>query len=150
MTFVERKVKEYKQELPNVDIEYATATVPDHERKIITTLAAGAGFPDGFNEGEAWLAMHNDKKNLQPIPPDAFAKSSSQELEQLFHDSSLAGMKVESKLHAVPIEWNALSLYYNIKTLKSAGIEQPPQDWDALTEAALKTTERDAQGACTR
>src|SRR5262245_19927427 len=34
VTFVEKKVKEYKAETGNVDIDYSNTTVPDHEKRI--------------------------------------------------------------------------------------------------------------------
>src|SRR5438270_465137 len=110
--------------------------VPKHETRIITTLAAGAGFPDGFNSGEYWVAMHNEKKNIQPIPPEAFGKSSQNELAGLFYDYSLPGLVVEGKMWAMPIEWNALNLYYNIASFKEAGIEKPPATWDEVSQVA--------------
>ncbi len=146
IAYTEKKIKEYKQELPNVDIEYSNTDVPSHERRIVTTLAAGAGFPDGFNSGEYWVAMHNEKKNIQTIPPEAFGKSSPAELNSLFYDYALPGLVVEGKMYAMPIEWNALSLYYNVKWFAKAGITKVPTDWNELTEAAVKLTERDSAG----
>lgn len=150
ITFTEKKIKEYKNEVPNVDIEYSNTDVPSHETRIVTTLAAGAGFPDGFNSGEYWVAMHNEKKNIAVIPPEAFGKSTQPELTGLFYDYALPGLVVEGKMYAIPIEWNALNLYYDKSIFKEAGVEAPPKTWDELNDIGVKTTKRDSAGNITR
>ena len=150
ITFTQKKIEEYKKEAPNVSIEYSNTDVPSHETRIVTTLAAGAGFPDGFNSGEYWVAMHNEKNNIQVIPPEAFGKSTQNELIGLFYDYALPGLVVEGKMYAIPIEWNGLCLYYDIQAFKDAGIEAPPKTWDELSQVAVKLTKRDAGGNITK
>jgi multiple sugar transport system substrate-binding protein len=94
--------------------------------------------------------MHNEKKNIQPIAPEAFGKSTQNELAGLFYDYALPGLVVEGKMWAMPIEWNALSLYYNVKWFQKAGIAKPPTDWDELTQVALKLNEKDSAGNVTK
>lgn len=151
MNFVEAKIQAYKSVRPNVEIEYSTAPVVDHDRKIITTSAAGSG-PDGFNNGDWNYPLHQSRGFLAPVEPTAFGKRTHDEVANLYFDFSLVGLREGGKIYGIPFEWNALSLYWNRKHFQEAGLnpDNPPKDWLTLTDMAVKLTQRDAQGNITR
>ena len=148
--FVQKKIDEYKSVRPDVTIEYAFAEVADHEQRLFTSLAAGTG-PDGFNMGDWNYPLLNTKDWLAPVDPAAWEQNSHEDLQNLFFDYSLTGLVRDGQMMAVPLEWNALDLYYNRAAYEEAGLDpdKPAQTWDEVTEYAIKMTKRDEVGNIT-
>lgn len=147
---IERLVESYKTVKPNVEVEYSIAPVVDHDRKLMTTLAAGAG-PDVFNQGDWNYSMMRAKNWVIPIDPTGFGKASHKELIDTYNSGVLLGLidQTKGELYGAPVEGvHALSLYYHIPTFKEVGLDpsKPPTDWVTLTEYAIKLTKRDSTG----
>lgn len=150
VAYIEKKIAEYKSIRPNVTIEHSPVDVQPHEDRLFTSLAAGSG-PDGFNMGDWNFPRLAVQDLLAPVSAAAFKTGSQKELAELFFDFSLVGMLQNSTLFGIPFEWNSLDLYYNRGEFLRAGLDpdNPPQTWEAVTEAAEKLVQVDDVGNMT-
>ena len=149
--FVEKKVEEYKDVMSEVSVEYTPTETAKYDERLFTSMAAGTG-PDGFNSGDWNFPLLATRDWLGPVAPEAFGKASDDEVQDLFFDFSLTGMVGDDGLlYAIPLEWNALHLYYNRGAFAEAGLDpdSPPSTWEEVTELATMMTQRDDVGNIT-
>jgi ABC-type glycerol-3-phosphate transport system substrate-binding protein len=145
---IDKLIGEYKQSKPNVDIEYVSAAVQSHIDKVHVTEAAGTA-PDGFNIIDTDFPLMISKNWLAPVVPEAFGVKAQREVHDLFFAFMMSPAEDnKGNVYGVPMNWAALSVLYNVKSVEKAGLDpqKPFTDWPSLTEAAVKLTEKDAQG----
>lgn len=142
------EIKEYKGVKPNVSIDYGASAVQDLINKLHIALAAGTS-PDGFDDIDTDFGLDMSKQWLAPVVPEAFGATTQQEVAKQFFDFEVKPtIDPRGNVYGIPMNWAALSLYYNVKAFEAAGLDpkKPPQDWVTLTDYAVKLTQRDAQG----
>ncbi|MEW6202380.1 MAG: ABC transporter substrate-binding protein [bacterium] len=62
------------------------------------------------------------------------------------------GFKYNGELYAMPFDIHMLAMFYNREMFEEAGLDpdDPPQDWESLTETVKKLTIRDEAGKVTQ
>jgi sn-glycerol 3-phosphate transport system substrate-binding protein len=145
VSFVERKIREYKRVKPNVEIQYIYSS--EDWGKILAAMAAGAG-PDGFNQGDWQYPKFMKNKWLAPISPEYLNMGSDNEVISKFFPASTLELVTDGKLYGLPFEWQCSMLYYNMKLFEEVGLDpmRPPATWEEVEEYALKLAKWDAQG----
>ena len=149
--YVEKKVAEYQETMSGVAVEYTPTETAKYDERLFTSMAAGTG-PDGFNSGDWNFPLLNTRDWLGPVTPEAFGKADDAEVQDMFFDFSLTDMVGDDGLlYAIPLEWNALHLYYNRGAFTEAGFDpdSPPTTWEEVTDMAVTMTQRDDVGNIT-
>lgn len=150
VAYVGKKIEEYKEIDPNVTIVHTATETAQYDERLFTSLAAGTG-PDGFNTGEQNYPLLLDRSWIAPVTPEAFEVSTNQEVQDIFFEASLNGLIDGGDLYAIPLEWNALHLFYHRGAFAEAGLDpdSPPQTWEEVTDAAIALTKTDDVGNIT-
>lgn len=145
--YVAKKSEEYKDIAPNVTITHTATETSQYDERLFTSLAAGTG-PDGFNTGEQNFPLLLERDWISPVTPESFDMVSSDEVQDMFFEASLNGLIDNGDLYAIPLEWNALHLFYHRGAFAEAGLDpdNPPQTWEDVTEAAILLTKTDDVG----
>jgi multiple sugar transport system substrate-binding protein len=117
---------------------------------LLRTNIAGGDMPDVFNMSQDRFFFYAENEailNLQPY------------LDEAGIDSSVWGAGMidpyrwgeTDDLHAVPVNWDTVALYYNRDLFDAAGLEYPTNDWTwddfAAAAEALTDPEADVYGA---
>lgn len=116
----------FRAENKGVQIDYEKVPEVSYEKKLIDTLAAGAG-PDVFMFRSNWLSEHRNK--IVPVPESLFPYSRLGNLYPQVVESDFAS---SGKIYALPLYIDTLSLIYNRDALDKKGIPLPPKTWDEL------------------
>jgi len=132
-------IADYQKSHPQVKINYSRQSHKDYRERLQSALAREEG-PDIFRFHNTWLPMM--KKELAPLPPET---AQSLNLSGNFYPVVSSDLKIESKFYGVPLEFDALSLFYNTKIFQTAG-KKPPASWEELRRTALDLTVRDGSG----
>ncbi len=137
-------INDYQNLHKNVKINFVKKDVTTYEQELVNAIAAGQG-PDIFSIHNDWLPKHADKLAAMPD-----ALMSLRTYKDTFADVSYSDFVKDSKIYAVPLSTDVLALYYNKDLLNSAGISQPPMDWDELVHDVQKLTKVSQPGSFTR
>jgi ABC-type glycerol-3-phosphate transport system substrate-binding protein len=125
-------VEAYKQEAPNVVIEFVNVTGVDHAEvasKILSQLAAGQPVNIGYAATEATQLYAGEGLAL---PLTQRVMDSQAELAEYFADVSpvlTETMLYEGDLYQLPRDFNAANMYFNTALLEEAGLEMPGEEW---------------------
>ncbi len=138
-------VDAFKQEFPNVNIEYVTVTGIDHAEvasKILSQVAAGTPVDIGYAATEA---THLYAGEGLALPLTQRTLDSKEELAEYFADVSPVLTETflyEGDLYQLPRDFNAANMYFNTELLGKAGLEMPPAEWtkDDFVEYARAMT----------
>ena len=134
----------YRQQHPNVQINYVLKNVDTYESDLLNALAAGNG-PDIFAINNAWLPAYLDK--ITPAPATVF---NLKDYKTTFVDVAANDFTKDSKIYGAPMSVDSLALYYNKDLLGSAGIATPPKTWDELASQVLRLKRQDRTGYFTQ
>lgn len=138
-------VEAFKQEFPNVNIEFVNVTGIDHAEvasKILAQLAAGQPVDIGYAATEATQLYAGE--GLAMSLTDR-VMDSKDELAEYFADVSpvlTETMMYEGDLYQLPRDFNAANMYFNMELLEAAGLEVPGPEWtkDDFAEYAKAMT----------
>ncbi len=131
----------FKDQYPNINIEYRKLTAQNYERELINALAAGRG-PDIFAMHHTWLGKH--KNLMQPMPDDIM---SLREYQERFVDVVIDDfVDTDDTIWGFPLYTDTLALFYNRDAFNDAGIAQPPRTWDAFQDNVKQLTRIDEFG----
>jgi len=125
-------VEAFKQEHPNVNIEFVNVTGVDHAEvasKILSQLAAGQPVHIGYAATEA-TQLYAGEGLAMPLTQRVL--DSKEELAEYFSDVSpvlTETMMYEGDLYQLPRDFNAANMYFNTQLLEEAGLEMPGEDW---------------------
>ncbi len=134
-------IRDYQRQNPYVEIEYTLMDAKDSYReRLLERTRKGTG-PDIFRYHNTWPAMI--KEILAPAPQTVFTPT---EFQETFYPVAARDLILNNQIIGVPMWIDGLTLIYNDKILKAAGVGSPPDDWEALLEVADKITVRDEQG----
>lgn len=132
----------FKQENPNVEIEYVLGPGDDIQylTKLTTALAGGEG-PDCFNLLSMSAGRLLETNSVAPLDLGVLGYSSIEEVEKLYVPGTLGGLIKDGKLYALPSEVSNYALFVNTKAFQDAGLDpdkDSPKTWDELIPLAQK------------
>src|SRR3989344_108097 len=118
-------IDKYQQEHPGIKIIYEKQSPKDYRDRLVGKFAAGIG-PDIFEIHNSWPAMFSEDLALLPssiMGGDEFNKS--------FYPVVVSNVTNSKGIIAMPLEFDAITLYINEDIFASA-VKQPPKTWDDL------------------
>jgi multiple sugar transport system substrate-binding protein len=135
----------FREQFPNVNIEFVNVTGVDHAEvasKILSQLAAGQPVNIGYAATEA-VQLYAGEGLALPLGERAIADA--EQLAEYFADVSptlVEAMMYEGDLYELPRDFNAAHMYFNKALLEEAGLEVPGEEWtkDDFTEYARALT----------
>jgi multiple sugar transport system substrate-binding protein len=143
-------IDEFRQEYPNVKINYYKKSAAGYETELVNALAAGRG-PDIFAVHNTWLPKHIDK--LQPlIDPKMMNLQSFRDsfVDVVYNDfvasppsSPDSQEKFPEQIYGIALYVDTLALYWNKDIFNSAGIAEPPKNWHEFSSDVEKLTKKD-------
>ncbi len=125
-------VAAFKEQYPNIDIQFVNVTGVDHAEvatKILALLAAGQPVNIGYAATEA-TQLYAGEGLAAPLTQRV--KDSQADLMEYFADVSPVLVETdmyEGDLYQLPRDFNAANMYFNTSLLKEAGLEMPGEDW---------------------
>ena len=126
-------------------ITYTEHPASSYEENVVNALASGYG-PDFWLISQDMVLKNKDK--ISPIPfayyPERNFRDDFVDISSLFLDKKNGG------LTAVPFLINPMVMYWNKDLFSSAGISQPPQNWDEFAEDVAMFTEKNEAGNITQ
>ncbi|MCG5216442.1 ABC transporter substrate-binding protein [Streptosporangium sp. KLBMP 9127] len=131
---VERAVPGFQAANPNIKVEVVNAGSSQDEYKALdNAIQAGSGVPDlvMFEYfAVPYFAVPGKLADLGEFGVD--------KLKQDYVPAAWSDVTVNGKVYALPSDYGPSAMFYNVTTLKKAGIEEPPATWDEYYEAAKK------------
>lgn len=137
-------ITDYQTIHKNVTITVEKKDITTYEQDLVNALASGTG-PDIFSIHNDWLPKHADK--ISPMPAILM---SLRTYNDTFVDVASSDFIKDTKIYALPLNVDVLTLYYNKDLLNSAGIAQPPTTWPELVSDVQKLTKLGPSGSFTR
>jgi multiple sugar transport system substrate-binding protein len=136
-------IRQFERANPDITVKQVTVPYDNYRTRIAAAIPAGEG-PDVTQLFYGWLGDYIDAKLLQPLPPATFDTAA---IDRDFFPF-VQGMKVGGTYYALPTAVRSLSLFWNHKVFRDAGLDpnRPPATLDELVDIARKTTKRDANG----
>lgn len=132
-------IAEYEKSHPQVKITYKKETVRQYRERLQSALARGEG-PDIFRFHNTWLPML--KNDLASLPTGVMDETT---FKKTFYPVAQKDLRWGNSFYGIPLEIDGLSLLYNEKLFKDAGLS-PPKNWQEVWGAAQSLTVKDAQG----
>ncbi len=127
-------LRDFEAKNPTIKVKYEA--INSEYMDVIRTRLIGDVAPDVFYL-EAFEAPKLMKSGvLEPLDPYI---TTDFHLED-FQPSLLNAFQSNSKLYGVPKDFSTLALFYNQRSLATAGIAQPPQSWDDLLAESKRLT----------
>ena len=122
-------IEEFQSNNPNVKITYIKQSKEDYRERLTNALASGQG-PDIFEIHNSWGTMFKNEISVAPgniISRDDFIKS--------FYPVTTVDLSNAEGVFAIPLEYDALTLYIN-KDIFTSALKTPPSTWIELSELA--------------
>lgn len=137
----------FQQVEQGIKINYRQFSYEDYERELINALAAGTG-PDLLMIHHTWLAKHRDK--LVPMPvssgSDEVKFITPLDIRDQFVDVVYKDLIYDNQIYAIPLYVDTLALFYNKDMFNTAGITNPPKDWEEFNKDVELLTKFDSSG----
>lgn len=134
---------EFHAQHPSIEVKYRSVPAAEYESTLLNAIAEGRG-PDVFMLVNAQIAQHRDK--IIPLPQKTlqfFVK----DFQAAFADIAVADLITdEQEIIGVPIFIDSMALLYNKDTLNAAGVAEPPDTREELTNLAHTLTKTDPSG----
>ena len=126
-------------------IEYIAYPASSYENEVINALASGNG-PDFWIISQDMVLKNKDKISVIPFAyyPERNFRDDFIDISNLFVDQKNGG------LTAFPFLIDPMVMYWNKDLFSSAGISQPPQNWDEFAEGVAMFTEKNEAGNITQ
>lgn len=132
---------DYNKANPNVKIEVVGSATVD---KTLTALTSGQG-PDIFLNFWNNLSTWGDKGALLDLT-DYVNNDSEFDKNDILPSTWYLGT-YKNKILGIPFEVQSSEIYYNVKMLKEAGFNGPPETMEDLVSMADKLTKKDTGGS---
>jgi len=137
-------IQRFQAENPNIKVEQVTFPYETFNQKVASSVPVGTG-PDVLTLFCGWQPLYVKSGYLQELSPKDF---SPDYFRQNFFPFVEESVKFDGKYYSVPTAVRSLSLFWNKKLFREAGLdpEKPPTTLEELAEYAKKLTKYDAQG----
>lgn len=132
-------IDDYVSKNPNVKITYIKQSESDYRERLVNSLAQGKG-PDIFEIHNSWVPMF--RTELSVIPNNVIGID---EYKNTFYPVAVQDFSTEGGIVAIPLEYDALALFYNQDIFDSAAIV-PPETWDEVVSIAQGLTQKGDRG----
>jgi multiple sugar transport system substrate-binding protein len=139
-------VESYNQTHPSAKFDMQIIPWNTYYDKVTLGMAFG-GAPDVFIMQVSRLPQYADAGALEEIGPmfNASGLKPADFVKVPFESGFWKG-----KQYGIPLDCWPLTLYYNKKLFREAGIDKPPTNLEEFLSAARKLTKRDASGKVTQ
>ncbi|HAJ44883.1 MAG: Extracellular solute-binding protein family 1 [Candidatus Azambacteria bacterium GW2011_GWE1_42_9] len=124
----------------NIFFNYTKKNPDIYERDLLEAMASGKA-PDIIMFHSSWLPKHGNK--VSPLPETLMTVRSFQET---FPDVATTDFVSQSKIYALPVWTDVLTMFYNKDLFNTAGIAVPPKTWDDFIKAIQKLSDKDKDG----
>lgn len=140
-------IKQFEAANPGIKVKHVHFPYNDYRTKVSAAMAAGQA-PDVVQLFYGWLDDFYAAKILQPVPAAAFPTA---KVDAEFFPM-IQEMKRNGVYYALPTAVRSLSVFYNTRLMKEAGLDpaKPPTTLDGLLDAAKKMTKVDGSGNITQ
>lgn len=129
---IETLVAQFESEHPDIKVSMLRDNDSSYYDKLVTQITGGAG---------------PDIARVEPVKaPQYIAAGWTLPLGDVITDTSdyipstLEPVTLDGELYGVPLDVEALALFYRTDMLDAAGYDKAPATWDELTEVATKIT----------
>lgn len=137
-------LRDLKAKYPNIEIAYVQKSQDNYEKQLLDAMASGNG-PDIFPVYHTWLPSFKDK--ISPVPADMMPLKTYYDT---FVDVATQDFVADGSIWGVPFYVDSLALYWNKDFFNSAGIPEPPKNWDDFMADVVKLTVKGENGGITR
>jgi len=139
-------IDSYEEENPGVTILYSQQAFKNYEGRLYTRLQQAATStepaPDIFRINNAWTSKYYGY--LSPLPSTVMDSTTYSET---FYPTVIDDFTAkDGNIYAMPWEIDGLAILYNKQLLSSAGVSEPPSDWDSFIELAEELTTKNDSG----
>lgn len=135
-------VEAYNEKNPKTSFEMQIIPWNTYYDKVTLGMAFG-GAPDVFIMQVSRLPQYADADALEPI--DSFFAESGLKADDFVETPFKSGFW-KGKQYGLPLDCWPLTLYYNKKLFREAGIDHPPTNLPEFLEDAHKLTKKDKNG----
>jgi len=144
-TAFDKVIRDFQAQNPEIAVVYRQFSFEDYEKEVINALASGTG-PDIWMIHHTWLPKHIDK--LAPIPEKIPGIDrpllTFKDFQNQFVEVAVQDLAAGSQIYALPLYVDTLALYYNRDFFNTAGITQPPKNWEEFNSTVERLTKLDA------
>src|SRR3989344_182952 len=135
-------IVKYREEKPNVSINYQQKNLENFESDFLNVLARGGkDIPDIIVFPSDYLKSHGDK--LSPAPSLLITE---REVSQQYIDAANNFLTPKKEVLGLPLYAEPLLLYWNKDLFSQNFITLPPATWDEFLADAQKITKKDNFG----
>lgn len=132
-------IEEYEGENPrvNLTINYekrSFGTLEQYKDTLLTRLQQGSG-PDIFRLHNSWVSDFSAE--IAPLPPEELAE---QDYALRFYPVALSSAKIGTEIHAIPLEYDGLVLFYNKALLTGVDVPEEIKTWEDFRREAVRLT----------
>ncbi len=159
-------IQGFKTLYPHVSITYKEIRPEEYEQALLEAWAEDRG-PDIFSIPNTWLGKYQTKilpidlsgevvigreiitgkiKKESKIIEEKKKAPNLRELREIFVETVSKDLVVDNKIQGLPLSLDILVLYYNRDILNSAGIINPPQNWQEFVNDVNILTLQDRYG----
>ena len=135
----------YKKEKPNVTVNISSFPLRDYEKKLATSIPANSA-ADIISINPSHAQRYIESDFIQKAPDDLAKLVGS----GIFPEVAAKDASFNNEVYGVPHMAAIISLYYNKKMFKEAGLTEPPKTMDEIIDYAKKLTTYDASGKVER
>lgn len=132
-------ISEFETQNPDIKVRYERQSRQDYRERLTNALAQGSG-PDIFEIHNSWPAMFAGE--LSPLPSSVM---SAEEFNNSFYPIIVSDLTSDKGIIAMPLEYDALTLFINEDIFASAA-KRPPESWDDVRNLASELTQRGEEG----
>jgi ABC-type glycerol-3-phosphate transport system substrate-binding protein len=132
-------IDEFQKNNPNVRVTYVKQSEKDYRERLTSAIASGKA-PDVYEIHNSWIPMF--KKDLTLAPSTII---DIKEYKKSFYPVITSDLTTKDGIYAVPLEYDALTLFYN-EDIFNSGAKVPPKTWDDVLSLSQELTQKNQTG----
>ncbi len=132
-------IAQFEKENPNIRVRYEKQSTSDYRERLANALAGGSG-PDIYEIHNSWPYMFS--RFLDKMPGSIW---NADDYKKSFYPVVTSNFTFGGGIVAVPLEYDALTLFIN-EEIFAASAKEPPVSWDELRDLAENLTQKDNRG----
>jgi multiple sugar transport system substrate-binding protein len=140
--WLHKRVRQYMEKNPNVNVEFQWFTFADLGKKISVGYATGTA-PDGFVSQDWLMPTWQAKGLIAPLDIQKLGYNSYKDFSDDFPEAFLAGATKDGKVYGFPTWFYGFLNYLNTKHFASVGLDpekDAPLSWEKFGEVAKQLT----------
>ncbi len=138
---IARVISEVNKENKPYKIDYSEIPTLSYEETVVNALASGKG-PDFWIVSQDMILKNKDRISVIPflVYPERNFRDNFADISNLLVEQKGGG------LTGIPFLADPLIMYWNKDIFSSAGISQPPKDWNEFAEIVAELTQKNEAG----